>query len=184
MKSRGSIIRLIALPGIVVHEAGHQVFCRLTATPVRTVCYFSFGDPVGYIKFDVPTSIWKHILISFGPLLVNSTFGFLLGLGAAFTFALASKHQHAGLTSLGIILTWLAASVSMSSFPTTEDAVGPWRMLWNTKPPRFTRLVVGVPLVGTIFFFGELQAAFVYGLFYAFFVAWLLPHQLLGLPWL
>ena len=83
MKFRGSIINMLTFPGVMVHELGHEVFCHLTRTPVKTVCYFQLGDPVGYVRHGLPTSIWKHILIGYGPLLVNSTIGFFFGLGAS-----------------------------------------------------------------------------------------------------
>lgn len=183
MRPRGSIINLLTFPGVMAHELGHQVFCHLTGTRVRTVCYFHFGDPLGCVKHDMPTSIGKYMLIGYGPLLVNSTIGFFAGLGAAASFSFASRYAGSCLTGVGVVLTWLAMSVALYSFPGIQDAQECWRVLWIIKSSRLMRSLFSVPLAGMMYFLGELHGTFFPALFYAFWMAWVLPHQVLGLPW-
>src|SRR3569833_1494434 len=117
----GFIVTWATFPGVIVHEFGHLLMCRFTETPVREVCYFRLGNPAGYVIHERPSSTWKHILIGFGPLIVNSTFGFLLGL-------IASRHflHEVNLQVIGGILVWLAVSIAMHSFPSRGDAQSLW----------------------------------------------------------
>ncbi|HAM70599.1 MAG TPA: hypothetical protein DCM86_03035 [Verrucomicrobiales bacterium] len=169
----GFIITWLTFPGVIVHEFGHQVLCRLTGTAVREVCYFRFGNPAGYVLHERPTSIWKQMLIGFGPLMVNSSAGFFLGL-------VATRHardlDHPGV--LGGILIWLAISVAMHSFPSTGDAKSLWQALWEGGSPVLAR-IVGTPLVGLIYL-GALGSIFWLDLIYGMAVAWWGPRGLLG----
>src|SRR5579864_1018867 len=76
----GVIIAVLTFPGVIVHEFAHRLFCFLTRTPVREVCYFRFGSPSGYVIHDIPSNIWKNIVIGVGPLFVNSAVCFALAL--------------------------------------------------------------------------------------------------------
>jgi hypothetical protein len=169
----GFIITWATFPGVIVHEFGHQLLCRFTETPVREVCYFRFGNPAGFVIHERPSSIWKHILIGFGPLIVNSSFGFLLGI-------LASRHfLHEGsLEIVGGVLVWLSVSVAMHSFPSTGDAKSLWHALWGEQSPVLAR-IAGTPLVGLIYL-GALGSIFWLDLIYGAAVAWWLPRALLG----
>jgi hypothetical protein len=169
----GFLITWATFPGVIVHEFGHLLFCRFTGTPVREVCYFRFGNPAGYVIHDRPSSIWKHILIGFGPLIVNTVLGFLLGL-------IASRQMlnSGSLKFVGGILFWLAVSVAMHSFPSTGDAKSLWHALWKEKSPVMAR-IVGTPLVGAIYL-GAFGSVFWLDLLYGGVVAWWLPKALLG----
>jgi hypothetical protein len=169
----GILISLATFPGVMVHELGHLLLCRFTGTPVDKVCYFRFGNPAGYVIHEKPSSIWKHILIGFGPLIVNSTFGFLLGLLAARCFLHPEGWQVAG-----VVWSWLAVSIGMHSFPSTGDAKSLWHALWREKSPALARLV-GTPLVVAIYV-GAIGSIFWLDLIYGAFVAWGMPYVVLG----
>lgn len=157
----------------MIHEFGHQMFCRFTKTPVREVCYFRFSNPAGYVIHERPDNVWKHILIGFGPLIVNSVFGFFLGL-------IATRHfwEKESMKFVGGVLIWLAVSVAIHSFPSTGDAKSIWQRLWGEKAPFLAR-VVGTPLVGSIYL-GAIGSVFWLDLLYGAGVAWALPRALLG----
>jgi Putative zincin peptidase len=169
----GFIITWATFPGVIVHEFGHQLLCRLTATPVHEVRYFRFGNPAGYVIHERPSSIWKGILIGFGPLIVNSTCGFLLGL-------IASRHVlHEGrLAFVGAGLVWLAVSVAMHSFPSTGDAKTLWQALWGEKSSVSAR-IVGTPLV-VLIYLGAIGSVFWLDLIYGTIIGWGLPRSLVG----
>jgi hypothetical protein len=141
----GFIISWLTFPGVIVHEWAHLVFCRLTDTPVHEVCYFRFGNPAGYVIHEQPDSVWHHILIGIGPLLVNSLIGLAMGL---LLFGLGARVEQLPLVSG--ILFWLAISIAMHSFPSTGDAKSIWQAVWSEGAPISARLV-GSPLVGLIF---------------------------------
>lgn len=140
----GFLITWITFPGVIIHELAHELFCRLTGTPVLKVCYFRFGNPSGYVIHQHPSSAWKHILIGFGPLLVNTIAGLLIAL-AALPLARSEdmKVPHG-------ILIWLAISVAMHSFPSTGDARSIWHGIWKRESSVLTKFV-GTPLVGLIY---------------------------------
>ncbi|HWA24162.1 MAG TPA: metalloprotease family protein [Lacunisphaera sp.] len=143
----GFIITWLTFPGVIVHELAHKLFCHWTGTKVVEVCYFRFGNPAGYVVHEIPTNIWKHILIGVGPLFVNTILGFLIGL-----LLLPLQHLAYGDMSsfLKFAIGWLAVSVAMHSFPSTGDAKGIWAAIWDKGAPVSAKLV-GTPLVGLIF---------------------------------
>ncbi len=169
----GFIITWATFPGVMVHELGHQLLCRFTGTPVQDVCYFRFGNPAGYVIHERPSSIWKHLLIGFGPFIVNSTFGFFLGLIASRYILLEGN-----LAIIGSMLVWLAVSVAMHSFPSTGDAKSLWQALWSESSPVSGR-IVGTPLVGMIYL-GAIGSMFWLDMIYGVAVALWLPRALLG----
>ncbi len=142
----GFIITWLTFPGVIIHELAHKLFCQWTGTKVLEVCYFRFGNPAGYVVHEIPTNVWKHILIGVGPLFVNSTLGFLIGL-----FLIPLRHMPGDVGGfLNIIVVWLAVSVAMHSFPSTGDAKSIWTAIKHKEAPLAAKLV-GSPLVGLIF---------------------------------
>ena len=137
----GEIIAVATFPGIVVHEAAHVLFCKLTRTPIQHVCYFRYGSPAGYVIHDWPTSVWKQILIGIGPLILNTLIGFALGVTAALTHL---DFDHIGIVS-GLFL-WLAVCIATRAFPSTSDVATMWRSIWAQGSPLSAK-VVGTPLV-------------------------------------
>lgn len=141
----GFIITWLTFPGVIVHELAHKIFCHLTGTGVIQVCYFRFGNPSGYVIHDIPSSPWKHILIGFGPLIVNT----LLGLGIAL-LSLPLRESTESMEILYGVLMWLAISIAMHSFPSVGDAVSIWHGIWKQPSSILTR-IIGTPLIAIIF---------------------------------
>lgn len=140
------VISFLTFPGVIVHEAAHQLMCRLTKTPVLKVCYFQLGNPAGYVIHDAPSSGWKHFLISVAPFLINSIVGLLICLPVA--LAEAAKHLPLGL--LDIALAWLGISVAMHAIPSTGDASSLWSALKKDNASWLLR-IIGFPVVGVIY---------------------------------
>lgn len=156
----GFVVSLVTFPGVIVHEAAHQLMCRLTNTPVLKVCYFRVGNPSGYVIHDKPSSGWKHFLISVAPFLINSVIGFLIALPAGLVMAGQGE-----VGPLEVFLGWLGLSVAMHAFPSTGDATSLWNSLWDPGTSWLLR-VVAVPVVGIIFLGGALSVVWfdaVYG---------------------
>lgn len=141
----GFLISIVTFPGVIVHEAAHQLMCRLTNTPVLNVCYFRVGNPAGFVVHDAPSSAWKHFLISVAPFLINSIAGMLIALPAAMAMA-----SNVTLEPLDMLLAWLGVSVAMHAFPSTGDAASLWRALNSDSAPWPLRLI-GFPVLTLIF---------------------------------
>jgi hypothetical protein len=168
----GFIITWITFPGVMVHEFGHQLFCHLTGTQVHAVCYFRFGNPAGYVIHGRPSSVWKNILICFGPLVVNSAMGFTIG------FMTRHFYHDKHMDILGGFLIWLAISIAMHSFPSRGDARSLWHALWRQQSPISTRMV-GTPLVAVIYL-GAVGSVFWLDLIYGTCIGWVVPSALIG----
>lgn len=141
----GFLITWATFPGVMVHELAHKIFCHLTDTGIREVCYFRFGNPAGFVIHETPSSPWKHILIGFGPLVVNT----LIGLGIALLCSFL-RESIGFIHYLYIALMWLAVSIAMHSFPSTGDAKSIWHGIWK-QPSSILTKIVGTPLVGMIY---------------------------------
>ena len=165
----GFIISIITFPGVIAHEFAHKLFCHLTGTRVREVCYFRFGNPAGYVVHDQPDSVWKHILIGIGPFFVNTTIGLAIGLLVYFT---------KGQGTVNYALAWLGVSIAMHSFPSSGDAKCIWSAIWSKGSP-VTARIVGTPVVGCIVL-GAVGSFFWLDLIYGVAVSLVLPRAMLG----
>lgn len=139
------VISTVTFPGVMAHEFAHRLFCGLTGTKVHDVCYFRFGNPAGYVVHDSPSSVWRHILIGIGPLLVNTAIGFLIGLLIFHDYL-----KRDALVFLWLALIWLGISIAMHSFPSTGDANTIWKAVWRREAPLLSKLL-GTPLVIVIY---------------------------------
>lgn len=131
----GFVITLATFPGIIVHEAAHQLMCRLTGTPVLKVCYVQMGNPAGYVIHDEPSSGWKHFLISVAPFLINSIIGLLICLPVAL-----AEPAH-GFAPVNLLLGWVGFSVAMHAFPSTGDADSLWAALKKDNASWLLRII-------------------------------------------
>jgi hypothetical protein len=167
------LLSYLAFPGVIVHEFGHQVFCHLTGTRVREVCYFRIGFPAGYVVHDMPTNPWKHLLIASGPFFMNTAVGFLLGLAAIRAEALP---LFAG-TAKGLLL-WLGVSVALHAFPSLDDATSLLESIWTRPSDFLVRFVITI--LGGLMVVGAFGAFFLVDLAYGILMAWLLPRLFTG----
>lgn len=141
----GIVISILTFPGIIVHELGHLLVCRLLGVQVHKVCYFRFGNPAGYVVHDAPGSAMRHILIGIGPFALNSVVGALIALPGM--LPLVQLHSA---SRFGYILIWLGVSIAMHAFPSTADANGIWRSIWSREAPILAKLL-GTPIVIIIY---------------------------------
>lgn len=163
----GFIITWLTFPGVIIHEWAHQLFCHWTGTKIHQVCYFRFGNPAGFVIHEIPTNVWKHILIGIGPLFINSGMGLVIGL---LIYPLESKEI------IFLPLIWLAVSIAMHSFPSTGDAKAIWKAVWSQKAPLSAKWI-GSPLV-VLIYAGAIGSAFWLDFFYGAFIAYGIPKFL------
>ncbi|MFO1485735.1 MAG: metalloprotease family protein [Verrucomicrobiaceae bacterium] len=141
----GFVISILTFPGVIVHEAAHQLMCRLTGTPVLNVCYFRVGNPAGFVIHDAPSTGWKHFLIAVAPFLINTIAGMLIALPAG--LAVAGKGEPG---PLDVTLGWLGISVAMHAFPSTGDASSLWHSIRAPGASWLLR-IIGFPVVAVIY---------------------------------
>ena len=133
------LIALITFPGIILHEWAHKFFCDRTNVPVYKTCYFRLGNPAGYVIHGPVDNYRKAFLISTAPFLINTAISVIL-----FFIAVILSH---GLAAY--ILYWLGISISMHSFPSSQDADNLWsysKGAWRHNP----LVLFGFPVIGLI----------------------------------
>ena len=170
------LIQIATFPGVIVHEIAHQVFCRLTGTPVLDVCYFRVGNPAGYVVHEKASSAGKQLLISIGPFFINTILGALIAAPSAisvFTFDAGNP--------LDIFLIWLGVSIAMHAFPSTGDAASLWMTFKQRETPWYLKAVV-FPLV-LLICLGAIGSIvwldLIYGIAIAAGVPWLIIESML-----
>ena len=110
----GWIIALLTIPGVMLHELSHKLFCDFFHVPVYEVKYFRLkGDESGFVKHGKPKTFVQTFWISVGPLVINSLCCFVLA-GLTIQANEDSYLQNA--------LIWLSISAGMHAFPSSHDA--------------------------------------------------------------
>jgi hypothetical protein len=170
----GFLISLLTFPGVIVHENAHLLFCRLFHVRVAKVCYFRLGNPAGYVVHETPRHAGQSLMISIGPLFVNTIVGLLVAFPAS-----TPVLTHRAATRLDYILLWLGISIAMHSFPSFGDAKSLWAQLWRPGVSFGMRLL-GMPIAGLICL-GALGSVIWLDVIYGIAVAVILPRFLLAL---
>lgn len=172
----GILISLITFPGVIVHEAAHQFFCRVCRVPVLEVCYFRVGNPSGYVAHEVVTSPLKNYLISMGPFFFNT----IVGAAIIFPAAIEVIEFQNYTNPLSLVLAWLGVSILMHSFPSTGDAQSLYEsVIKNPSVNIFAKILV-LPFVGLIYL-GAFGSIIWLDLLYALGVGMLLPNLIIKL---
>ena len=125
----------LALPGVVIHELGHYLFCRLVGAKVQEVVFFQRLDASGYVVHTVPNKLRQHAIIVCGPLIVNSILAFLLfrAVASGVDGALVDL-QNGDFLSTGqlAVAAFLGISIALQAIPSPADAGS----LWNVSHDR------------------------------------------------
>jgi hypothetical protein len=115
----GFLIAIVTFPGIVVHELGHLLFCRLRKVAVLEVCFLRLANPPGYVVHEIPGDFTSTFLITIGPFLLNSLTCLLVCLPAFIRVRTFNQED-----PLSYVLLWLGVSIGMHAFPSNQDAEG------------------------------------------------------------
>lgn len=137
---------LLTAPGVVLHELGHLVFCFLADVKVFKVRFFKFGTVAGYVEHAEPSGFFQSLLISFGPLTLNSLVSLIL-------FSLVTPPYF---TVWNLLELWVGLVSALHSIPSTGDAKTLFSIT-NQKLLRNPLVVLGYPFVGLIFFLNFLK---------------------------
>ena len=157
----GTLIAILTFPGVIIHEAGHRLFCSLAGVRVYKTCYFRLGNPAGYVIHGPVHSYGAGFLICVAPFIVNTAVALLI-------FSIAVNVSS---NAVAFPLYWLGISIGMHAFPSSGDADNLWRYskaVWRHNP----LAVLGFPAVILIKIAAVLSIIW-FDLFYA--IALLLP---------
>jgi hypothetical protein len=142
----GFVIAWLTFPGVIVHEFGHFLFCRLRGVPVFDVRFLRLGNPAGYVVHGPTKDFTSVFLICVGPLLVNTVLCLLICLPTYLPFKVFGQE-----TPLNFLVLWLGVSIGMHAFPSTQDATNLWHQAVKEARHRNLLAIFSIPLVGLIF---------------------------------
>src|SRR3954469_6692767 len=126
----GFLIGLLTFPGVIMHEAAHLLFCRITGLAVFEVKFFQVANPAGYVIHEQTDNFNKTFLVSMGPFFVN-TLLCIAFCSAAFLPVWELKIDD----FLAYFLYWLGLSIGMHAFPSTVDL----NHIWHLAPQAVKR---------------------------------------------
>jgi len=184
----GWVVSIATFPGVIVHEAAHQYFCKLFKIPVYKVVYFRFGNPAGYVVHGKTRKYRDIFWISVGPLVINSLLTIILCFPITAPLWILKCSP---LPAIYYVLFWLGLSIGMNSFPSSGDR----EVLWNETKKCFGRSsatkrqtkggagilpIIGLPMVVFIYI-ANMLSIFWFDLIYAVFIGGMLPRLLIYL---
>ncbi len=166
------ILNALTIPGVVIHEYGHKLFCDLTNVKVRKVCYFRFGDTAGYVVHEQPKNFLQSLLIVLGPFIFGSIFA-----AVCYLYSFFYKGQ-----VTEFIFIWLGFSAAYNSFPSDADAKVLWKET-NRHVKQNLLALIGYPF--TFFIWLQNRLAWVYvDVFYAILIYIFVYQKLLNITML
>ena len=142
----GQLVSLATFPGVIVHEAAHMWFCKLRNVAVFDVCFFRIGNPAGYVVHEEIKDFNTALMVSLGPLIVNS----LLCIFICFPAFLPMRIF--GVTSiLSYFLLWLGISIGMHAFPSSGDGYALYQNAKKSASSGNILAILSFPLVLLIY---------------------------------
>lgn len=160
----------------MVHEIAHRFFCDLAKVPVHEVSYFRLGNPAGYVVHSKVSGLKKSLLISIGPLFVNTTLCSLLTFAAVYPLYTLRIQEGSGIF---VFLMWVGVSIGMHAFPSNEDIQNFLLEVKEAKEGGLLHLVAQVFAI--IVRLSNVLRVLWFDLIYAVFISMLLPLFLLNL---
>jgi len=131
----------------MLHEYGHAWACRQLGIRVVKVCYFRFGNPLGYVIHEKTQSAMQHIMVATAPFLVSTSVAF----AASLTGTLLLYFQITGTAAefAAPLCSWLGFSFALHAFPSSGDADALWRDVTGNSFGFLPKILL-VPTVGVI----------------------------------
>lgn len=141
----GFIVSIATFPGVIVHEAGHFLFCRLCGLAVFDVCFFRFGNPVGYVVHEETENFKTAFFVGMGPFILNTALCILF-CSAAFLPAWELEVAD----PVAYFFYWLGLSIGMHAFPSNHDLTNIWRLAPQAARTGHPLAILSLPLVGIL----------------------------------
>jgi hypothetical protein len=133
---------LLQAPGIITHELAHALFCLLSGVPIYKICLLRFRDPPGFVEHGEPEDFVASILITFGPLMVNSLLALVIAAQiTTWSFQLST-----------IFWTWLSLAIGLQALPSDGDIealMGSWKFRLSQQ----WLLILFVPFIPIVYVF-------------------------------
>jgi hypothetical protein len=109
------------MPGIVIHEFSHQLFCSLSGVRVFKVKYFQLKNPAGYVEHAQPKNFIQAFFISVGPFIFGTILSFICFWFTIYTI-LNQSLLHTTYYLLLAFPFWFGLAIAIHCFPSGGDA--------------------------------------------------------------
>ena len=137
------------MPGVIIHEFSHHLFCIIFGAKVINVCYYNFKDSSGYVLHNRPKHLYQDILIATAPFFVNS---FLGGLVAYPT--IINKLSITGFVNFNwtdILRIIISISIGMNAIPSKGDGLSIWNYLSDSDMSFLVKIIAQCTLAPFVF---------------------------------
>ena len=164
------------MPGVVIHELSHHIFCIIFNAKVIKVCYYNFKDSSGYVQHERPKYLYQDVLIAIAPFFLNTLIG---GLVAYPT--IINKFSTSGLLNLNwldILSIIVSISIGTQAIPSKDDGLSMWNFIGESDMNfllKITAKLILAPLVLVVFLLNFLSSFLKIDLFYGICVCLLGP---------
>ena len=164
------------MPGVVIHELSHHIFCIIFNAKVIKVCYYNFQDSSGYVRHERPKHLYQDVLIAVAPFFLNTFLG-----GLIVYPTIIKKLPTLGLLSLNwqdILSIIISISIGMQAIPSKGDALSMWNFIGESNMNfllKITARLIIAPLVFVVFLLNFLSSFLKIDLFYGICVCFFGP---------
>ena len=172
-----SILRSIFyMPGVVIHEISHHIFCIIFKTKVIKVCYYNFKDSSGYVRHERPKHLYQDVLIAIAPFFLNTFIGSLVAYPT-----IINKFSTLGLLSLNwqdMLRMIISISIGMQAIPSKGDSLSMWNFIGESDMNFLLKIaakLIIAPLVLVVFLLNFLSSFLKIDLFYGICVCFFGP---------
>ena len=172
-----SILRSIFyMPGVVIHELSHHIFCIIFNAKVIKVCYYNFQDSSGYVRHERPKHLYQDVLIAVAPFFLNTFLGGLVSFPT-----IINKLPSLGLLSLNwrdILSMIISISIGMHAIPSKGDALSIWNFVSESDMNFLLKIAAKLtisPLVLVVLLLNTLSSFLKIDLFYGICVCFFGP---------
>src|SRR2546426_980618 len=142
----GWLVALATFPGVIVHEAGHLLFCRWFKLAVHDVCFFRLGNPAGYVIHEFRDDFKAIFFVGMGPFFVNTA------LCVVFCSAAFLPVWELEVTDpFAYFFYWLGLSIGMHAIPSTVDLKAIWRLAPRAAGRGNILAIVSLPVGGLLY---------------------------------
>jgi hypothetical protein len=141
----GWAISLATFPGVIIHEAGHFLFCRIFKVAIFDACFFRVGNPAGYVVHEATQDFTTSFFISMGPFFTNTVLCVVF-CSAAFLPVFELKISD----PLGWFFFWLGLSIGMHAIPSNQDMKNLWQLAPQAAKRGNVLAIVSYPIVGAV----------------------------------
>jgi hypothetical protein len=142
----GWLVSLFTFPGVIVHEAGHFLFCRIFKLAILDVCFFRVGNPAGYVTHERTERFVPAFFVAMGPFVTNTVLCIVF-CSAAFL----PVWELEVVDPLAYFFYWLGLSIGMHAFPSTEDLTSLWHLAPSAARRGNPLALISFPLVAVLY---------------------------------